>query len=533
MKRRLYALAGWLALLAAPAAMADRVPQVHAFTGVRIVIGPGKVIESGTLVVRDGLIEAVGADVAVPADARVYKLEKTTLYPGLIETYHPLDWPVADKDEPSKAVHPNPLIRPERDATAIAWNEGEIAKLREAGFTTAVIAPKKGILRGESVLLELGGGSLPENLLRRHLAQNLGLETSGGRGEGYPSSLMGAVALLRQTLYDARWQNDAMAALAKKPAQRRPEYSPVLESLAAVVAGKEKVVFESKDVLDTLRIAGLAKEFGLDTIVVASGEEYKRLDAVAKTALPLIVPLDFPKAPQIGEVDDLSVDLATLRHWNDAPENPRKIADAKIDYVLTTHGLSEPKKLHEMAAQAIERGLSADQVLAAFTTQPAKWLGIADRFGTLEVGKVANIVVANGDLFNKETKISAVFVDGERYEIKETKKATVEPAGEWALTIQAGGQTFNMTLKLEGKADALKGQLLGPAGPIDLSSATTSGDTVEVSFDAGKLGMAGTTTISMKIQGNSGSGSGTSPRGPFTLTGERTSAPPTPPQVTP
>lgn len=530
MKRRLFALAGALALAAGPAAMADRVPQVHALTGVRIVVAPGKVIESGTLVVRDGLIEAVGAEVAVPAEARVWKLEKTTVYPGLIDAYHALDWPVADKDEPSKAVHENALIRPERDATVIAWNEAEIGKLREAGFTTAVIAPKKGILRGQGVLLELGGGDLPANLLRRNVAQIAAFETSGGRGEGYPTSTMGAVALLRQTLSDARWQEGALGALAKKPGQRRPAYSPVLESLAPVVAGKQRIFMVGKDVLDTLRLAAMAKEFKLDAVLIGSGEEYKRLDAVAATGYPLVVPIDFPKAPDIGETDDLSVDLATLRHWDAAPSNPKKLADAKVKLIFTANGLSEPKKLHEMAAQAIERGLTADQVLAAFTTEPARLLGIEDRVGTIEVGKSANLIVAGGPLFAKETKISAVFVDGIRFEVKESKKATVEPAGEWALTIDAGGQTINMTLKLEGKADALKGELLGPTGPMEVN-AETSGDTVEVSFDGGKLGMPGTIKFNLKISGNSASGSGSSPRGTFTIKGDRTSGPPAAPEV--
>lgn len=531
MKRRLYALAGWLALAAAPAAMADRVPQVHAITGVRIVTAPGKVIESGTIVVRDGLIEAVGANVAVPADARVHQLEKTTVYPGLIESFHPLDWPGADKEDPSKAVHPNPLIRPERDATAIAWNEAAVGKLREAGFTTALISPKKGVLRGESVLIELGGGDLPANLLRRRVAQHAALEITGGRGGGYPTSTMGAVALLRQTLYDARWQGDALGALAKKPAQQRPAYSPVLESLGAVAAGKQKIFFESKDVLDTLRLAGIAEEFKLDAVLIGSGEEYKRLGAVAALPYPLIVPLDFPKAPQIGEQDDLTVELSTLRHWDRAPGNAKELADAKVKLIFTSHGLSEPKKLHEMAAQAIERGLSADQVLAAFTTQPAQLLGIADRVGTIEPGKAANLVLAGGDLFAKETKISVVFVGGVRFEIKESKPATVEPAGEWSLTISFGGQSLPMALKLDGKADALKGEIVGPTGAIPLASAETSGDTVEVSFDSSGLGMPGMVKLSLKISGNSTTGSGSSPRGTFTITGERTSAPPTPPQV--
>lgn len=534
MKRRFAALAGLLALSAAPATMADRVPQVHAITGVRIVIGPGKVIESGTLVVRDGLIEAVGADVPVPADARVHQLEKTTVYPGLIEIYHPVDWPAAaEKDEPSKAAHPNALIRPERDATDVAFADAELTKLREAGFTTALMAPKKGILRGQSVLLELGGGSLADNLLRRHVAQHGALEISGGRGEGYPASTMGALALFRQTLEDAKWQQDALAAFAKKPTQRRPPYSPVLESLGPLFRTKDKqrIFLESKDVLDTLRLARLAREFQLDAVLIGSGEEYKRLDAVVATGYPQIVPVDFPKAPQIGEKDDLQVELATLRHWNEAPANPKKLLDAKVPFAFTSNGLSEPKKLHEMMAQALERGLTADEALAAFTTIPAQMLGIADRVGTLEAGKAANLILASGDLFTKETKIKAVFVDGIRFEVKESKAATVEPAGEWSLLVDAGGQTIPLTLKLEGKADALTGQVLGPAGAIPLSSVDVSGDTVEMSFDAGRMGMPGTITFTLTISGNSATGSGTSPRGNFTLKGDRTSGPPSSPEV--
>ncbi len=531
MKRRLIALTGLLALSAAPVVMADRVPQVHAITGVRIVVGPGQVIESGTIVLRDGLIEAVGPSVAVPADARVWQPEKTTVYPGLIEAFHTVDWPTRDKEERSPAAHPNALINPERDATDIVWNAADLAKLREAGFTTALVAPKKGILRGQSVLIELGGGDLSGNLLRRHVAQNGGFDRTGGRGEGYPGSLMGAVALFRQTLLDARWQLDSLAAITKKPAQKRPAYSPALEALAATVEGKQPIFLQSQDVLDTLRLARLAREFKLDAVLVASGEEYKRLSEVIATGYPMIVPVDFPKAPEMGENDDLTVDLETLRHWDNAPTNPEKLAAAKVPFAITASGLSDPKKLHEMLGQAIERGFTADQALAALTTLPAKMLGIDNRVGTLEVGKAANLILSGGDLFTKETKISVVFVDGQRFEIKETKPPTVEPAGEWAILINAGGQTINMTLKLEGKAEALKGQLLGPAGAIELQSAETSGDTVEVTFDSSNLGMPGQVKFTLKISGNSASGSGSSPRGNFTLTAERSSAPPSSPEV--
>jgi hypothetical protein len=523
MRRMLGALVACLALWPG-SARAERVPQVHALVGVRIVVAPGQIIESGTVVLRDGLIEAVGADLKPPADARIWQLDKMTVYPGLIEPYRPLEWPEEKAD--SGAFHPNKLIRPERDATQIAWQEAELAKLREAGFTTALIAPKSGILRGQSVLINLGGGRLDDNLLRRNVFQHAALDQSGGRGSGYPGSLMGSVALLRQTLSDARWQAEAKSAAPKATAQRRPAVSPSLEAIEAVAQGKAKIVLQSQDVLDDLRLAAIAKELGLDAILVGAGDEYKRLADVQATKLPLILPIAFPKAPQVGKEDDLSVDMAVLRHWDAAPSNPKQLYDAGSRFALTSYELSEPKKLHEMAGQAIERGLKPEEALAALTTIPAAMLGIADRAGTIEVGKMANLVVTEGDLFTKDTKIRALFVDGRRFEIKESKAATIEPAGTWTLTVQVGSQTMPVTIELAGKVDELSGTVATMGGSLPIEDIEVSGNTLEISFDSSKIGMPGTITFTLEIDGDQASGTGTSPRGNFTISGERTSKPP-------
>ncbi len=363
MKRRLYALAGWLALLAAPAALADRVPQVHAITGVRIVVGPGQVIESGTLVVRDGLIEAVGAERRHPG--RRPRLEA--------REGHPLSWPDRvlppdglagrrqGRDRPRRST-PTPLIRPERDATS---DRLERSRDRQAARSRlhhrGDLAQEGRPARRKRARSSWAAAACRDNLLRRHLAQNGALETSGGRGEGYPSSLMGAVALLRQTLYDANWQVDAQAALAKKPAQRRPGIQPGAREPGR--GGRRQGENRPRIARTCSTPCGspaIAKEFGLDAV---AGGERRGVQAAGRGGrhrLPADRAARLPQSARTSAKPTTSpIDLATLRHWNDAPDNPRQLAAAKIKYVFTANGLAEPKKLHEMAAQAIERGMTS------------------------------------------------------------------------------------------------------------------------------------------------------------------------------
>lgn len=521
---RLPAAAACLLLaLVATATAAD--PGIHALTGARIVVAPGQVIESGTLVVRDGIIEAVGADVEPPADARVWELEGLTLYPGLIESFHLQDWPTPEGDAPApQGGHPNRLVQPERDMARHAFDEDEWKKLRAAGFTSAVVVPEPGLFRGTSVLVNLGD-DLAGSLLRRGVAQNATLQTNNFQ-DGYPGSLMGSIALFRQTLLDARWYSDARAAYAKNPAQARPESSTALEALGDVARGRAPIVLEARDVDDLLRLARLADEFDLDATLVGHGDEYKRLDSVVASGRPLILPVDLPDAPKVGEEDDLSVGLDTLRHWDRAPENPKRLADAGVRFVFTSHGLPSPAKIHPMLARVIERGFDRDATLAALTTEPAKRLGLDGRIGTLERGKIANLVVTEGDLFVESPKIRALWVDGRRYELQDVKPPTVDPLGTWSLVIDAGaGGQMPVQVVLAGSVETLSGHVVGPAGPMPFTEAYVSDDTVHFAIDGSQIGMPGTISFVMKVDGESASGSGTAPEGDFTFQGERTERP--------
>jgi hypothetical protein len=357
------------------------------------------------------------------------------------------------------------------------------------------------------------------------LAQNVTLGAT--RSDGYPQSLMGTIALARQSFLEARWYSRAREAYRRDPAQRRPPHDVSLEALEAAAAGRERVVFETEDLLGTLRAGRLAAELELDAWLVGSGEEYQRLDAVAALGRPLILPVAFPEPPEAAG-DELSVELEALRHWRRAPGNPAALARASVAFAVTSFRLDQPKDLHARLARAIEAGLSAEAALAAVTTEPARLLGLADRLGTLEPGKIANLVVAEGELFTEETAIREVWIDGGRYEIEERKPPEVEPAGEWDLAIDAGGDKLSARLVLAGEAPDLTGSLEFQGNTVELQSAVVSGSSVEIEFDGTGFGLPGPFTMTLEVEGDGARGSGGGPSGPFSVKGTRVSKPPAP-----
>lgn len=433
--------AAWAPALAAPPPPPGPL-GVHALTGARIVAAPGRVIASGTVVIRDGVIEAAGAGVEPPPDARVWDLEGATVFAGLIEPYTLRAWPASgdgeDRDgggapDPG-AGHSNPVARPEREMAAWGADASAAGRLREAGYTTAAVAPSDGVLRGWSAVVNLGDGPVRDQLLVPRVAQNVALDAST-RSDGYPESLMGRLALTREAFLAARWYAGARETYGRHPAQRRPPHDASLEALEGAAAGRAPVVIETEDLLGTLRAGRLAAELGLDAWLVGSGEEYQRLEAVAALGRPLLLPVAFPEPPESAG-DELAVELEALRHWKRAPGNPAALAEAGVGFAVTAHRLDQPADLHARLAEAIEAGLPAETALAAVTTEPARLLGLGERLGTVEAGRIANLTVAEGELFAEETEIREVWIDGRRYPVEEekgkeaTEEGGAEPEGE-------------------------------------------------------------------------------------------------------
>ncbi|TVQ29847.1 MAG: hypothetical protein EA370_14490 [Wenzhouxiangella sp.] len=525
-----------LAGLMAPALAADLrqpVPGVHALIDVRIVTAPGQIIESGTVVIRDGIIESVGANIQPPPDARIHRFERAegqdaiTLFPGLIEPYLLFEFKRASNQDDNGDTPPgrHELINPDRRLQARDWPEDRVTALRRAGFTTALMAADQGILRGHGLVANLGEGNLNRNLIKPTHGQFASLS---GRAEGrrFPSSLMGAVALFRQTLDDARWQAAARAAWESNPAQPRPEWLEGLDDLAPALAGRTPLVFESQDLLDTLRILELISDDQTNLTIVGHGEEYKRLAALQQRPVRHILPLAFPEAPDVKDEEDRNVSLEALRHWHRAPDNPARLAEAGVTLMLTTHGLSQPSQIFEQLAKAIERGLSSDQALAALTTEPAAWLGLSDRAGRIRSGYMANIVVVEGELFTDSPTISEVWVDGQRHVLAALQPPGVDPAGTWSLTLGLGGMgDVEASLVLTGPPTSMEGVLTVMGNDTPLSEVRVSGERVVASIDASRFGGSGSISIRLDIDGDRARGNGSGPFGEFTIRGRRTSGP--------
>jgi imidazolonepropionase-like amidohydrolase len=463
----------------------DNTPRLHAITGARIVVAPGRVIERGTLVMKDGRITAVGADVPVPAGARVWKLEGRSVYAGFIDLASTVGVPASMRPAaaatppwlrqaagmaPTTAPAPaaptvrnaigaqNRNVRADADvATQLEVRADDAKLMREQGFTTVLAAPSLGIFRGQSALVQLlDGVDARTQVLQPRVAQHVGFDFERGFGPNatYPNSMMGAIAMVRQSLYDARWYANA-----GKSAER-VETNATLDALQAAISGKQNVVFSADSEQDYHRIARIRDEFGLRATLLGNGYEYRRAAQLKQLGMPIIVPLNFPQAPEVENPDTaIDVALETLQHWEQAPSNPAYLERAGVSFALTTAGMRDAKEWMPQLRQAVKRGLSSDAALAAVTTTPARWLGNA-QLGTLEVGKLANVTVASGDLFTSDSaEVEVSFVEGkphvaeafQRFDARGTWRVTVSgsyDAREWKIA----GTRARPTLTIDGQS---------------------------------------------------------------------------------
>lgn len=494
-------------------------PAVHALTNARIVQSPGKVIAKGTLVFRDGVIEAVGVSASVPADARVWDMKGQTIYPGLIDSYSDYGLPKAPKPSPpGEGEQQRPRSEPGRGANY--WNEMMVAqndaadlfspdakaaeKLRAVGFTTALIVPQRGIIKGKSALVNLGEGKANELLLRSGVAHHIQLADEWGH-DGYPGSLMGIIAFIRQALYDAQWYDKAQSQFALNSTLQRPERNDALAGLADVFK-KIPVVIDANDELDVLRANQIGQEFGLNLIVRGSGKEYRRLDAVKKAGRPLILPINFPETPAVQTPEEaLQVSLEALRDWDEAPENPRRLQEAGVQFAFTSATLKDAGTFLAQVRKAVERGLSPDAALAALTTSPAKMFGVEKMLGTLEVGKFANLIVTSGDLFADKTVIRESWIDGKRYEIKPLPE--IDPRGKWDVKIAGQATSDTITLTVKGEPESLQGTIKKKK-EVKLTSVALVASRLSFSFPGDTIGFTGIVRMTGVLTEKSLTGSG-------------------------
>ncbi|MEE4270380.1 MAG: amidohydrolase family protein [Thermoanaerobaculales bacterium] len=429
-------------------------PRVTCIEGATVIPAPGERLDDAAVVLRDGLIEAVGRGISPPADAVVIDGEGLWIYPGLIDPLVALDSVTSqpsDDAPPAGPVHPVSRVHPERRSgdqltPFTGKNAARAEALQRLGFTTVLVAPTDGVFRGSSTAILLAGERpVSELILRNDVAQHIGYER-GRYGGSYPTSLMGAVALIRQTVLDSRrfavW-NQRWAA--DPSGMARPEPVAAFVALQDLVAGEQPAVFHAASPADVLLSARLSDELGLEAAIAASGHEWEVAERVGAIGRTLILPAAFPEEPEVAtDAEALEVTVETMRRFLEAPANPARLEDAGVVFALTTNGLEDPADFTANVGSMISRGLNPATALAAVTTVPASLLGIDAVAGTLSPGKIANLAVFDGPIFDAETTIRRVFVDGvevdlDRDESKSKateEKAESEPLPAWPVDLE-------------------------------------------------------------------------------------------------
>lgn len=429
-----------------PNGIADERADAYAFTNARLYMPNGS-LESGTLLVREGQIVDVERSATVPAGYFEIDLQGRYVYPGLIDIYTEYGIPeleTSDDNGAAENLYPsaqafnvNDAIRANfRAATAFTPDEDARDKFRNLGFSTVLSLRGDGIARGTSALITLGDQNANEAIIVPDVAAHYSLD-KGSSVQSVPVSLMGSVALLRQTYLDTAWFT------AQQP---RPFTDDTLEAWSRIQSLPQ--IFETPNWQMALTADRVGDEFNTQYILKTSGDSYRHADLIAATRAALIVPLDFPDAPDVSNpllADEVS--FSDLKHWELAPFNPRILAEQGITFALTSSGGSED--FWDNLRTAVANGLPETVAIDALTRIPAQMLGVANRVGQLAPGTLANFVIASGPLLAPDSRILENWIAGERYVLASDFDAR---AGQYVLTVEQ--QAFDLSLSMDsGEAD--------------------------------------------------------------------------------
>lgn len=437
--------------------VADHREGLYAFTNATIYKKWNEKLENATMVIRQGRVVDVGVGIAIPAGAVVVDCKGKTIYPSFIELVSDYGIPKerrggdqADDNPRSffsrQSVHVaenrgayawNDALHPEFEAAAVFKTDDKTAdEFRKVGFGAVLTHKRDGISRGTSALVTLSDEREHEVIVKERVGHHLSFR-KGSASVSYPTSLMGAIALLRQTYYDGQWYQQV---------GRQEEVNLSLEAWNKVLGLRQ--FFEVENKQDLLRAALLGKEFGITYTIVGAGDEYQRLQEVKATGSPLVIPVNFPDAYDVEDpYDALSVSLAQMKHWELAPTNPGRIANAGITFAITTDGLRRKSDFLAQVRKATENGLSKEQALKALTWTPAELCGATDELGSLEKGKLANFIITNGDVFGEKTRIYHNWIKGKPFVFRSLD----EPDLEGVYTLTVGDQAWKLYVSPEGE----------------------------------------------------------------------------------
>ncbi len=432
----------------------DKNHNFYAFTNATIHTNYLTTIENATLLIKDGKIIAVAEKIDLPANTVVFDMKNKHIYPSLIDVYSDYgiakaaksktrNWTRQAKTNNKGAFNWNQAIKPEVEAGKLFKVDNKKAEeLRKLGFGTVLTHQHDGIMRGTSALVTLGNDQANAVMLKDNVANHLSFN-KGTSTQSYPGSLMGMIALIRQTYYDVDWLFNN---------KQVDEYNISLNSI--IDNWKLPQIFEANDKLSILRADKVGDEFEMQYIFKGKGDEYQRIKEIKATGGKLILPVNFPKAYEVSDpYNSLIVSYSDVKNWELAPYNLGIVASNEIDFSITTSDLKDKKVFFKNLRKAIKSGLSEQDALKALTYSPATFINEYDRIGSLAQGKLANFIITSENLFAEKNIIHENWIRGKQHIISDYN--IIDVRGNYSLNL--GEKVYD--LKVKGEPKKLKGSI--------------------------------------------------------------------------
>lgn len=467
----------------------------YVFKNARIVSDYQTTLDSAMMIVRDGRIKSVGRNLTIEKDALVIDLNGKSIYPSLIDIFSDYGQDEIGKNAKDDggpqflssqkgAYGWNEAVRPEFNGYMnFKADQKKAAELRKLGFGSVLSVKKDGIFRGSSPFVLLGDEKENELIVLDRAASNLSFN-KGSSTQDYPGSLMGAIALIRQSYYDAIWYKNGGST---------KEYNISLASINSLMDLPQ--IFDASDKQNEMRAATIGNEFGIKYILKGSGEEYERINELKALQCSFIIPLNFPEAYDLSDpYDALNLSLRDMKQWELAPSNTAMLEEAGINFALTLSDLKNKSGFWKNLRLAIENGLSEQQALKALTYTPAQLLKVENKIGSLKEGMIANFIICSGSLFEKENVIYENWVQGKPYKIFE--HAPVDMRGNYTLKI---AEDKSYRLRVSGTIQTPEFSIFIDTSATKASSSQI-GSAISLSFENRKSAPVGLYRLSGSIK---------------------------------
>lgn len=529
------------------------VTGTYAITNVNIMQAPGRKIELGTVVVKDGMITAVGKTVAIPADAKIIKADSMYLYAGFIDglshvgVEKPKEKEDEDVDDPSNPPNDIAGIQPDRDVRSLLNPaDKSVDDWRKLGFTAAHVVPEGRMLPGTGAIILLAGTTSDEMVYKSNTSLYSQLRGAPGI---YPNTVIGVMAKYRDLYRNASYAKSYKQRYEQDGAgMDRPVSDRVLEAFYPVIDKRIPVAFKAESVLDIQRVLTLKNELGFNLMLGEVKQGWDVIDKIKGANSSVFLSLNLPELKEEEEADSTATEGAEEKELTAAEQEQQRLEERKQQMILkyynqpalftargVTFGFStleaKSKDIKSNLSKMVENGLSEDAAIAALTTSPAQLLGLSKTMGTVDAGKIANLVISDKPYFDQKSNVKMVFVDGQLFEYDEKPKKknsdgeAIDPRGTWSYSTETPQGAGTGKLNITGDDGNYKGEMTDSrtGETTEISEIEVDGNKILYSFEV-KVGEDMLPiSISLTVDGDSFEGTMTAgPYGSFPIEGQRT-----------